>query len=243
MEYEAMQYWAYSLMRKVRWSICHHYGFMDETSFCLLDLASIHTLYGACVVWRSSIRPHIHRFSYLDYSIPNSHHSVTFCLPASLSVHLSVWLSVRPSVILPVCQSDCLTVHPFVCSSVCLSVHLSIRVSVCCPSVYSSVCLSFCLSVCLSVHSCFYPLVCSSTHPSSNPSIHHPILFIHSSTGIYSFNLHLFIGIHHSHIHSNACKSFCSFISANACFPVSLLAEYRYSVYSVTHSFHNCFTA
>ena len=61
-------------------------------------------------------------------------------------VHLSVCLSVRPSIHPSVCLFLCPRIHLSICLSFCLSVCLCVR-----PSIHPSVCLSLCSSVCLSV--------------------------------------------------------------------------------------------
>ena len=102
--------------------------------------------------------------------LPACPHAV--CLPACLSVYLSICLtvyiymfvsiclSVYLFVCLTVCLSNCLSVNLFVCLSVCLSICLSVYLYVCLSACLSIqfVCLSVCLSICLSV----YLFVCLS---------------------------------------------------------------------------------
>jgi hypothetical protein len=96
--------------------------------------------------------------------------SLVICISVYLSVrrfiHLSVCLSIRPSINLPV--------FPWV---VCLSVRQSIHLPVCLfvrPSACLSVCPSICLLVCLSVNpfACrsVNPFACRSVFPSVCPS-------------------------------------------------------------------------
>ncbi len=87
------------------------------------------------------------------------------------SDHISVILSVRPSVSLSVC--------PSVRSFTCLSVHLAIFPSVClsappplCLSFHLSVCQSVPLSTCLSAHMSVHPLICPSVCQSVHISVH-----------------------------------------------------------------------
>lgn len=107
------------------------------------------------------------------------------CLSAFslLSVCLSVYLFVHPSVCVYICRPVYMSVFSlcqFICLSFCLFIHVVVNLSICQPvymSVYLFVC-SICLSVCLGLQtemssrniSCLCSLICSFLKHQEKPS-------------------------------------------------------------------------
>ena len=132
-----------------------------------LDFRTLVVVFDECVVWEGATssgreRPMFVAFEALrggclsvclsDYpSICPSIH-VAVCL----SMHLSVCPSIHPSICLCSLSSVRLSVYPSVYLSFCLSIYPSIHpsVHVACPA---SVCLSFCLSIYPSIHPSIHP--------------------------------------------------------------------------------------
>jgi hypothetical protein len=150
-------------------SLCLPKSLFACSSACLFICLSCHmpAFSSVCV----PICPSFHL--YVCPSVCFSFYLFTVCLCVHLSVlsiHITVYLSVHPSVCSSICLFIHLSVHPSVCSSICLFIHLSVH-----PSVCSSTCrsihhlhLSLYLSALLSVlHLSIFPFlrVCMSVGP------------------------------------------------------------------------------